>query len=62
MITVVKSQPQNETVDFHLDIQVESIQAQNTTKGDNTYTTACNCTSTTSCIDDDRNPSRCPDD
>jgi hypothetical protein len=69
---IVPIQVQNVPVDFNLDIQVELIEMQNTNsiRGSNSYTTACNC-ATTSCIDDDcseRNPrnrilrSRCPDD
>lgn len=48
--------------EFKLDIHVEPIQEQNTSRG-NSYTTACNCAST-SCIDDERTPApaRCPDD
>jgi hypothetical protein len=47
--------------EFDLDIRVEAIQPQTSSTG-NSYTTACNCTSTTSCIDDERHPSdRCPD-
>ncbi|MBA2680953.1 MAG: hypothetical protein H0U76_21475 [Ktedonobacteraceae bacterium] len=61
MITATVSQEQKGSADFYLDIQVEPIQEQKATGGANTYTTACNC-ATTSCIDDDRNPSRCPDD
>jgi hypothetical protein len=41
-----------------LDIQVEPIQAQTPSSTDS-YTTQCNCTSTTSCIDGVN--SRCPD-
>ena len=62
-------QIQNVLVDFNLDIRVEAIQTQSTTgtRGSNSYTTACNCAST-SCIDDDCRAlkplvrSRCPDD
>lgn len=46
-----------EDVLFDLDIQVETVPSQATTTTDS-YTTQCNCTSSTSCIE--LRPS-CPD-
>lgn len=55
------SSPQVDNSVFTLDIRVERVCTQKTRADGNTYTTACNCTSTTSCIDDERAPGRCPD-